>query len=125
MLDPETRQRWRTNWIDCLRELADIEYQRSTWLSTKPLSAHYTFVEFVECYYDTITHLGYDELVRRCVVTAAEAQTVMRFHHLLEKYEPPNDDPYAVDAILTDPNWHTVVDAASEALNQLQKQIAG
>jgi len=75
------------------------------------------------CYFDGLavfdnpTALGEHYTVAReqGLVNADEAAAVEPFHAILAAYEAPGNDDYDHQAILADPKWGEVVDAAKSA----------
>ena len=39
------RRNWRTNWLNSVREFADAETQRRSWLDAANTNPHFAFVE--------------------------------------------------------------------------------
>lgn len=50
----EQRANWRSNWLSSIQELADLEMQRATWLNPHNGNPHYSFVEYIEVYFDDL-----------------------------------------------------------------------
>lgn len=125
--DAELRVNWRANWLSAIQQLADVDMQRATWLNPRSGNPHFSFVEYVECYFGDLL-LGeqdgsYAARVEQGLLSAAEATVVSEFHSALDRYEPPNGDDYDHQAILDDPAWHGVVEAAKEAQHRLARLL--
>ena len=112
----ELRTLWRRRWLSSIQEFADLATQRRRWLDPGEPSPHYSFVEYICCYFDDL-HLtsddgGYGSAVADGYVTGREAATVAEFHALADAYEPPKGEEFEGERVLEDPNWLRVVEAA-------------
>ena len=87
MAKPKLRKAWRKNWLGSLEEVADVEMQRSTWLNPDNCNPHYSFVEYVECYFDGLvlndSEGGYSAPIAEGLLTTEEARAVERFTNSL------------------------------------------
>lgn len=112
----ELRRKWRTNWLSSIQEFGDDEAQRRLWLDLAKTNPHFSFVEYFCCYFDNLglSDGGYDWAVNENLVSREEAAAVERFHQLADSYDSPTDD-YDHEAILADPKWAEVVEAAKRA----------
>lgn len=122
----ELRANWRHNWLSSIQELADLEMQRATWLNPHNGNPHYSFVEYIEVYFDDLllgnVDGGYAARVEEGLLSDEEAAAAAGLHAILVRYESPTDD-YDHSAILEDPAWHRVVGAAREAQTSLSTMI--
>lgn len=122
----ELRTNWRANWLTSIQELADLEMQRATWLSPHNGNPHYSFVEYIEVYFDDLllgnVDGGYAARVAEGLLSDEEAAAAAKLHTILDRYESPTDD-CDHSAILEDPAWHRVVGAAREAQASLSTMI--
>lgn len=50
----ELRRNWRTNWLSSIQEFADEDTQRRLWLDPTNGNPHYSFGEYVCCYFDDL-----------------------------------------------------------------------
>jgi hypothetical protein len=120
------RGTWRAEWLRSIQELADLDMQRATWVNPANPNPHDSFVEYVECYFDdlglTEQDGGYSARIAEGLLSPAEAAAVSEFHALFDHYEPPNGDSDA-QAVLDDPAWQRVVDAAKDAQHRLTRII--
>jgi hypothetical protein len=118
----DMRRLWREGWLGCIEEFGDYEMQRATWLNRAHRNPHYSFVEYMCCYFDDhLSHgpaYSYAPKITAGLVSAEEVEAVAEFHALAEAYKPPTDD-YDHDAILADPKWRDVVAAARTARDRL------
>ena len=112
----EQRRNWRTNWLSSIQEFADEEMQRRSWLDPTNTNPHFSFVECFCCYFDSfgLSDGGYEWAVKEKLVSRDEVTAVAEFHQIADAYESPTDD-FDHDAILGDPKWSEVVDAAKHA----------
>ena len=119
----EQRRNWRTNWLSSLQEFADDETQRRVWLDATNTNPHFSYVEYVSCYFDDLglSDGGYGSAVHQGLVSGAEAQAVANFHAKADAYNP--NDHCDHQAILNDPAWLEVVGAAKRAQAALASLI--
>jgi hypothetical protein len=99
--------------LSCIREFADEEEQRKLWLDPANTNPHWSFVEYRCCYFDDLdlSHGGYAGAANEGLVTHDEVAAVANFHQMADDYDSPTD-MYDHVAILADPNWAEVVNAA-------------
>ena len=105
-------------WFDSVREIADLDFQRRTWLNPPTPSPHWSFVEFRECF-PKADQL--DDAKRRGFLSAEEHAIMMDVHNALslQSYKPPGGKEYDHEAILADPAWHAVAAKADAARRRL------
>jgi hypothetical protein len=122
--DQEHRRTWRMRWLHSVTEFADDEKQRRLWLDRTNTNPHFSFVEYMCCYFDDLDLCddGYDRAFKEGLVSEDEVAAVGHFHHLADTYDSPSDD-YDNDAILADQNWAKVVEAAKVARVALLRLI--
>lgn len=122
----ELRKNWRPRWLGSIQEFADIDTQRAKWLDPSNTNPHWSFVEIMCCYFDDIglTDLGYSGWIEHGLISSAEAAAVADFHAIANAYNSPRGDDYDSAAILGDPRWLHVVEAAKEAQARLAELIA-
>ncbi len=120
------RDGWRREWLYCLGRFADLPAQQAQWLDPQEANPHHTFVELLCSYFDDL--LGgepdYSMVLAEGLVTPPEAEAVAHFHDCVSDYHSPAGD-YDHRAILQDPAWHAVVDAAALALAALPFALVG
>ena len=123
----ELRVKWRANWLGSIEEIANLEMQRAIWLNLKSGNPHYTFVEYVCCYFDGLVlnenEGGYPARIAEGLLSVEEAHTVANFHTLLDQYRAPRDNDLDHEAILADKGWRKVVEAAQDARVRLATLI--
>ena len=98
-----------------LREIADLELQRKTWLDPTNTNPHWSYVEFV-CSYpddDQLTD-GQDN----GWLSPTEARVLSEFRKILVAHQSPTGDHVDNAAVLNDPAWHEVVRQAQAALRE-------
>jgi hypothetical protein len=104
----------RRRWFGSVYEIADMEYQRRTWLTPPNNSPHWSYVEFC-CSYPDASQLqsardhGY--------LSAKEFELLTTLHEALISHGATDD--YDNPAILEDPAWHAVVAKAQNIRKQL------
>jgi hypothetical protein len=110
----DLRRNWRTNWLCSVQKFADDEKQRRSWLDPTNTNPHFSFAEYMCCYFDDLglSDNGYDWALEQGLVSADEVAA--DFHTTARGYESPTDY-YDHRAILADPNWMKVVASAKRA----------
>jgi hypothetical protein len=103
----DVRTDWRLRWLASLAELSDVELQLR-WVDRRITNPHWSFVEFVSCYFTDVPDSGYEALIRRGVVSDAEYRCVRDFHEHLAAYQAPKGD-FDAETILRDPRWQQIV----------------
>ena len=106
----------RTWWFSRVAELANIDLQRRMWLDEKNTNPHWSYVEFVESYPDR------DQLVQALNagwLMPTEFKILSDLGEILTAHKAPGRDDYDHEAILGDPGWQSVVQAAERAKQQL------
>lgn len=120
----ELRRNWRPQWLSLIQQFADIETQREKWLDLTNTNPHWSFIEYMCCYFNDIgLNNGYGEWVSRGLATEEEVAAVQRFHTLADSYKSPRGDNYDHKAVLEDPRWLNVVCAAKAAQQRLAQII--
>jgi len=110
----------RSLWLGSISEIADIHLQWASWRNPENKNPHWSYVEIVESYFEQIgLREGYGYAVENRIVSAGEALAAKAFHELLSAYQPPNGDQFDHRAILEDPNWLAVSNAAEKAFEAL------
>ena len=130
VVDRELRHNVRRSLFESVGELADLDFQRATWLDPEMQNPHYGYVEFVQCFYD-IAAGSYDasdpasnnaplrRWVGKDVLTQAEMDVIWPLHLALRAYQPR--DYYDHKTILDDLTWHSVSLTASCAKDGLER----
>ena len=123
VLDRAGIANWRSNWLQFIAHLSNIELQRERWLSPENYpSPYWSFAEFMCMYFDDLgLNSGYEELVAACNVTVTEAAILQDLHASLSAYDSPSGNDYDHAAILADPKWAAVVSLAQQARGRLQQ----
>ena len=122
--DEELRRNWRTRWLSSIQEFADDETQKRLWLDRENTNPHFSFVEYICCYFDDLglSDGNYDWALNEGLLSADEVAAVADFHRAADAYDSPTDD-YDHEAILADPEWALVVAAAKRAQDSLAQLI--
>jgi hypothetical protein len=119
--DEELRMLWRVRWKASIEELTSLEHQRKTWLDVAKPSVHYTFVEFMCCYFDDLLcGLSYNQLVENGYVGEQEKAILIEWHNALDSYKSPKNNDYDDAAILNDPEWSRITDLGAIVWKNLQ-----
>ncbi|MEO9468741.1 hypothetical protein [Parasphingorhabdus sp.] len=120
--EEDQRRNWRLSWLSYIQAFCDTDVQQSRWLDPQERNPHYSFVECMCCYFDDALagdDNAYQQRVERSHLNRDEASAVKEFHDLADAYNSPTNDDYDVKAILADPFWQAVVNAAQEARRRL------
>ena len=102
----------RRQWFGSVYEMADIGYQRRTWLSPPNSSPHWSYIEFCSSY----PHADQLEFARdRGHLNSEEFDLLVALLEAILSHKAKDD--YDNRAILEDPDWRGVV-AKAEAIRQ-------
>src|SRR5690242_9515175 len=106
----------RSGWFCLVSEIADLGLQRRMWLDPTNDNPHWSYIEFTCSYPDP------DQLLqarREGWLGTSEHQILAALGQAIDAYAPPRDDDYDNAAVLADPAWHRVVEAADQARSRL------
>jgi hypothetical protein len=118
--DEELLVLWRVRWKSSIEELTSLDYQRKTWLDEAEPSVHYSYVEFMCCYFDDMfCGLTYDQLIEDGYVSEQEKAALIEWHTALDGYTSPENDDYNDAAILNDPEWIRIAALGAVAWKRL------
>jgi hypothetical protein len=118
--DEVLRDLWRVRWKSSIEELTSLDHQRKTWLDAAKPSVHYTFVEFMCCYFDDLLcGMNYDQLYEDGYVSEQEKDALIEWHTALNGYNSPQNNDYDDAAILNDPEWIRIVTLGAMAWKRL------
>jgi hypothetical protein len=123
----DPRADWRLSWLGCIRELADLQEQRATWLNRENGNPHYSYVECCCSYFDDLSLGEPDSYFMRMaegIVGREEVAAVAQLHALLSAYSPPGDDDGDHSAILSDPGWQAITEEARRAIDRLSALLS-
>jgi len=109
---PEEWANLRRWWFGSVYEIADLEYQRRTWLTPPTSSPHWSYVEFC-CSYPDADQLKFAR--DRGHLSDQEFDLLATLHEALISHTAL--DEYDNRGILEDPAWHAVV-AKTERIRQ-------
>jgi hypothetical protein len=103
-------------WFCQVNELSDIELQRRTWLDTTNTNPHWSYIEFVESYprEDQLS-----DALKHGWLIADEFETLRELGRILAAHTAPGGNDYDPQAVLDDPAWRAVVEAAERAKQRL------
>lgn len=111
---------WRERWLKCIDELTSITLQNRTWLNPHNENPHWSFLEFMSCYFDDLDiDMNYERLLADEWITCDEFSVIKDWHHALERYTTPTDDIYNHESILADANWIAIVKIGFKAKYEL------
>ena len=118
------KENWRKRWLSSINELTSIGLQRISWLDKENTNPHWSFVEFMCCYFDGLAiNDNYKYQLERNWVTETEYQIILDWHSRLDKYEAPNKDACDVVKILNDENWLRIVEIGEKVKERLVNQL--
>jgi hypothetical protein len=122
LTEEEQRHFWRLRWLSSLQGFTDEIVQARKWTDPSEGNPHFSFVECMCCYFDDADLAdkeSYERRIERGYITLAEADAVAEFHSSADQYQAPGGDDYNDEAILSDPAWGNVVEAAQRAQERL------
>ncbi|MPM08933.1 hypothetical protein SDC9_55249 [bioreactor metagenome] len=100
------RNIWRGNWLSCINELTSLNLQKQCWLDKTNTNPHWSFVEFMCCYFDDLAiEDNYKYPLENGWLAKQEFEIIKDWHESLGKYESPNNNDYDHQAILSDSRW--------------------
>ncbi len=125
------RKNWRENWLKSINELTSFEIQKKTWLDFENTNPHWSFIEFISCYFDDLViSENYDDEIKTGLVTKEEYETIKEWHNLIAEYKAPNNDNYNHEKILEDKIWVEILKIGEKAkrdlsgiINKTEKKI--
>ncbi|TVT42926.1 hypothetical protein FNT36_02205 [Hymenobacter setariae] len=119
--DEDLRELWRVRWKASIEELTSLEHQHETSLNTSKSSVHYSFVEFMCCYFDDLLcGLNYGQLAENSYVSEQEKDILLEWHTALEDYNSPQSNGYYDITIWNNPEWQRIVDLGAIAWEKLK-----
>jgi hypothetical protein len=113
---PEEWSNLRRRWFGSVSEIADLEFQRRTWLSPPTPSPHWSYVEFC-CKYPDQAQLQF--ALNRGHLKPAEFALLADLGKAISDHEAPKGDCYDHPAILRDAAWLAVVTLAEATRKRL------
>ena len=119
-----TKELWRTNWLRCINELTSIELQINSWLDKSNTNPHWSFVEFISCYFDDLLiQNNYEKELKDKWISKEEYLIIIKWHDKIGKYESPKNDDYNVAEILDDEKWKQIVEEGNSIKKELEKLL--
>ena len=116
------RHRWRIGWLSAVGAYADRDVQHQ-WTDPEQRNPYYSYRECACSYFDDCDiRGGYDFFLRLGYVSQREAAIILDFHHRASAYAALEEHPTDA-AILADPRWQAVVDAARDARERLLPRL--
>lgn len=116
------RELWRNRWLSSINELTSLELQQNSWKEKTNKNPHWSFVEFMCCYFDDLViDDNYEIELKHGWITSSEFETIREWHILLDKYNSPNNDDYDIDSILNDKKWLAIMAKGQKAKTKLSK----
>lgn len=116
----EIKTIWRERWLNSINELTSLNLQKQSWLDKSHKNPHWSFVEFMCCYFDDLTLKdNYEYALKEGFVTRQEFEIIEPWHINLDNYQSPNNDDYDNCAILNDPEWLKIIATGVTAKSKL------
>jgi len=118
------KDEWRIRWLGCINELTSLELQKKSWLDRSISNPHWSFVEFMCCYFDDLyIEDNYKYHVQNGFVSESEFELIKDWHMALDAYNSPQNDDYDCEAILSDTKWLEILNIGVEIKNKLASVI--
>lgn len=119
------KQLWRNRWLNCINELTSLELQTKSWLDKSNTNTHWTFVEFMCCYFDDLgIDDNYSNELAEGWISKKEFETIKLWHELLDKYNSPKNNDDDIEAILADKEWLMIVNKGEKAKSELSRLLS-
>ena len=119
----EQKINWRKRWLSSINELTSIELQKSSWLDKSNTNPHWSFTEFMCCYFDDLSlDNNYQDQLKISWISEQEFKLIKEWHIALDKYESPTDDDDR-ESILEDKKWLEIVNLGVIAKQELIKYL--
>jgi alkanesulfonate monooxygenase SsuD/methylene tetrahydromethanopterin reductase-like flavin-dependent oxidoreductase (luciferase family) len=118
--DDTAARRLRRYWFSSVQQVSDLALQRRTWLDPTNRNPHWSYVEFASSYPDSSQLAG---AYADGWLTASEFGILSELGRAIDAHSAPKGNNYDHAAILKDPAWHVVVEAAERARLQLLTTI--
>jgi len=106
----------RRDWFGCVQDLSDLDLQRRKWLDPANTNPHWSYIEFC-CSYPAGSQLA--DALARGWLAASEFEILSKLGQAISAHSAPGGDDYDNAAVLKDPAWHEVVEAAKRTRQQL------
>lgn len=114
------RESWRKDWLVLINKLTSHDLQKLSWLDRLQENPHWSFVEFMCCYFDDcLLQKSYSEFISGGYVSQQEFDVLNEWHQLLDNYTAPDNKDDDHLAILNDPRWLQIIHAGEKAKEQL------
>lgn len=115
---------WRERWLRSVNELTSLELQRKSWLDKTHTNPHWSFIEFMCCYFDDLViDDKYKYQLDKGWISNLEYELIEDWHIELDNYNAPNNDDYDNEAILNDPKWLEILEIGIKAKVELAKTL--
>lgn len=115
---------WRERWLRSVNELTSLELQRKSWLDKTHTNPHWSFIEFMCCYFDDLViDDKYKYQLDKGWISNLEYELIEDWHIELDNYNAPNNDDYDNEAILNDPKWLEILEIGIKAKIELAKTL--
>lgn len=127
LTEAEKRHHWRLRWLSGLQAFADDSTQRAKWLDPEEANPHFSFIECMCSYFDDADladGAAYDRRIASGYLSVSEANAVAEFHRLADGYVAPGNDGYDNRAVLNDPAWAEIIEAAKQAQDNLLHMLS-
>jgi len=124
MINSKKKNMWRERWLRSVNELTSLELQRKSWLDKTHTNPHWSFIEFMCCYFDDLViDDKYKYQLDKGWISNLEYELIEDWHIELDNYNAPNNDDYDNEAILNDPKWLEILEIGIKAKVELAKTL--
>lgn len=116
---------WRIEWLKSLNELSSTKLQQTSWLNEKETNPHYSFIEFINQYFnDLFIDNNYEYQIEKKWISKKEFSIINCWHINLSNYNSPQNKDYDHLSILNDKNWIKLVDQINSIKPELSKELS-
>ncbi len=119
------KDEWRKRWLYSINELTSFDLQKKSWLNRTHTNPHWSFVEFMCCYFDDLViDDNYKYQFDKGWVTSEELEIIKAWHEALDKYDSPKNEDYNHEAILKDPKWLDILQIGVKSKHKLAEIVS-
>lgn len=116
-----TKEIWRKRLFEAINELTSQNLQKESWQNRENKNPHWTFVEFMCCYFDDLLIYDYPYYINNNWISQKEYEIIKDWHISIDNYKSPNGDDYCIEAILNDSEWNNILQKGLKAKKELLK----
>lgn len=110
------RELWREQWLKSINELTSLALQKSKWIDVHDSNPHWSFTEFICCYFDDVLDGNdYQKFIRFDWISKDEYEIIKDWHEMLDQYYSPSQNDFDSLSILNDLKWIEITKAGNIA----------